>query len=122
MFRLGIVCSNLSLTDGWNSVKNHNLCPEGGKCWDLSSSPTGHTMGTRRQMNVESAQQPGDEEEKMLTVQSSGFPMALPAPVLVQLRHSLTLALGTEGSVCSLRASLLLSPHQERFVHTVTVV
>lgn len=28
MFRLEIVCSNLSLTDGCNSRKNHNLCPE----------------------------------------------------------------------------------------------
>lgn len=48
--------------------------------------------------------------------------MALPAPALMQLRHSLMLALGTQGSVCSLRASLLLSPHRERFVCTVTVV
>lgn len=28
MFTLEIVCSNLSLTDGCNSRKNHNLCPE----------------------------------------------------------------------------------------------
>lgn len=77
MFRLGIVCSNLSLTDGYNSVKNHNLCPEGGKCWDLSSSPTGHTMGTwslLRRMNVESAQLEGDEEEKILMFRALGFP------------------------------------------------
>lgn len=77
MFRLGIVCSNLSLTDGCNSVKNHNLCPEGGKRWDRSSSPSGHTTGTGSLlswMSVENAELQGDEEEKVLVFRALDFP------------------------------------------------